>query len=82
MEEALFYSWLYRIFLYCVMFSLITIILTNDRVYTCFNPRINYCMWKRVNRFGVWFLTSLYWIVFLPFGIMFLIYLLFTVGRK
>ena len=82
MNEAIFYSWFYGILLYCVMFVLITVILTNDRVHTCFNPRKNYHIWKRFNWFGVWVLTILYWIVFLPFGIMFLIYLLLTVGRK
>ena len=49
----------------------------------CFNVRTNYRKrWRKLNWFGVWFFTILYWIVFLPFAIIAAILWLFTVGRK
>jgi hypothetical protein len=48
----------------------------------CFNLKENYKRWHKLNWFGVWFITILYWIAFLPFTIIALIYWLFTVGRK
>lgn len=48
----------------------------------CFNPKRNYEFWYKLNWFGVLFFTILYWIVFLPFGIMAIIYWAFTTGRK
>ena len=48
----------------------------------CFNIKKNYNRWHRLNWFGVWVFTILYWIAFLPFTIIALIYWLFTVGRK
>ena len=47
-----------------------------------FNPKENYEYWYSLNWFGVWFVTILYWIVFLPFTIIYFIFWLFTVGRK
>lgn len=47
-----------------------------------FNPKENYEKWYELNWFGVWFLTILYWLLFLPITIMVAIYWLFTVGRK
>lgn len=47
-----------------------------------FNPKDNYEKWYELNWFGVWFITILYWIVFLPITIFVLIGWLFTVGRK
>ena len=46
-----------------------------------FNPKTNYREWYKLNWFGVWFFTILYWIVFLPFTILVAIGWLFTVGR-
>lgn len=48
----------------------------------CFNLKENYKNWHRLNWFGVWVFTTLYWIAFLPFTIIAFIYWLFTVGRK
>ena len=47
-----------------------------------FNPKENYNRWYRLNWFGVWVFTILYWIAFLPFTIIALIYWIFTTGRK
>ena len=54
----------------------------NDDGQLFFNPKENYEYWDSLNWFGVWFLTILYWIVFLPFTIIAGICWLFTVGRK
>ena len=47
-----------------------------------FNPFENYKTWDSLNWFGVWTITILYWILFLPVSIMFVIYKLFTIGRR
>lgn len=51
----------------------------NDDCQLFFNPKENYEYWDSLNWFGVWFLTILYWIVFLPFTIIAGICWLFTV---
>ena len=47
-----------------------------------FNPFENYKTWDILNWFGVWTITILYWILFLPVSIMLVIYKLFTIGRR
>ena len=55
-----------------------------DGVYL--NPKSNYEKWYTLNWFGVLFLTVLYWVIFLPVsvavGMVWVVYKLFTVGRK
>lgn len=67
--------------LYCAVFIAVSEYCSTNSSF-CFNPKGNYKKWDRLNWFGVWFFTILYWIAFLPFAIIALIYWLFTVGRE
>ena len=62
-----------------LFFFVVVSVITDD---FWFNPKDNYEKWYKLNWFGVWFITILYWIVFLPITTMVLISWLFTVGRK
>jgi hypothetical protein len=75
---SLFYPIFFGIIFYIVLFFLATA-LSGD---LAFNLKANYERWNALNWFGVWVLTILYWIAFLPFTIIALICWIFTVGRK
>jgi hypothetical protein len=77
--ESVFYTLFFGMIFYIVVFCIIS---EKWGDMFCFNPKENYNRWRRLNWFGVWFFTILYWIAFLPFTIIALIYWLFTVGRK
>ena len=82
-EETIFYIVFFGLLAYVTLFCAINEIgwdWTKERF--CFNPKANYKKWSRLNWFGVWFFTILYWITFLPFTVVALIYWLFTIGRK
>lgn len=47
-----------------------------------FNPKENYQEWCSLNWFGVGLFTLIYWVVFLPFTIIYMVCKILTVGRK
>lgn len=46
-----------------------------------FNPIINYRRWAKLSWFGVYFITIIINIIFLPYSLIYWIYKLFTYGR-
>lgn len=74
--------------MFCLFFDYICFaictIMAEGELY--FNPFENYEKWDKFNWFGVWTITILYWITFLPMaiilGVAFGIYKLFTIGRR
>ena len=72
----------YAIIVGIIFYFAIFVIVTEKTDGFWFNPKENYEKWHELNWFGVWFLTILYWIFFLPITIMVAISWLFTVGRK
>ena len=81
MSEALFYTIFFGTIFYIVSLGLISEIYGGNTRH-CFDLKRNYIRWKKLNWFGVWFFTILYWIVFLPISIIYLVCWIFTVGRK
>lgn len=77
--ESVFYTLFFGIIFYIIIFFCISEKWGDE---FCFNPKKNYNRWCKLNWFGVWVFTILYWIAFLPFTIIAFIYWLFTVGRK
>ena len=77
--ESVVYTLFFGTLFYTVMFCIIS---EEWGGKFCFNLKENYKRWRKLNWFGVWILTILYWIAFLPFTIIALIYWIFTVGRK
>ena len=78
MTDDIFYQLFYGILLY---FGLLVIVAIMNGGFA-FNLKANYKRWYELNWFGVWFFTILYWIVFLPFTLIYVLYWLFTVGRS
>ena len=74
--ESVFYTLFFGILFYVVAFCFVS------RERFCFSVKENYKEWLSLNWFGVWTLTILYWIAFLPFAIIAFIHWLFTAGRK
>lgn len=69
---------MFFLFIDYMCFSIFTL-LADGKLF--FNPFKNYEKWYELNWFGVWTITILYWIMFLPVSIMLGIYKLFTIGR-
>lgn len=74
---------MFCLFIDYMCFAIVTLLADGELF---FNPFKNYEKWDCFNWVGVWILTILYWIIFLPMsiilGALYGIYKLFTIGRR
>lgn len=47
-----------------------------------FNPKRNYDKWETLNWFGIIVITLFLNIIFIPYAVIYWVYILFTIGRK